>query len=149
MAVGLLVVDVKQPFLRIRLPSGRRLHYLRPKIEERITPWGAVKWTFTYEGMEDDGVSKFWGRTPSHGGKVTENLVQGIANDLLRCGMFEAEKMGFDLVLHVHDELVAETPYDSNLTYKDLEIAMTKVPDWALGLPLGAKGFETIHYKKD
>jgi len=91
--VGRLTFEMKSPFMRIVLPSGRALHYLRPKIEEVVTPWGATKMTVTYEGMEDDGERKFWGRTPTHGGKITENVVQAVANDLLRHGamLFENE----------------------------------------------------------
>lgn len=147
--VGLVAFEIQGPFLLLHLPSGRSLHYLRPKIEMRKTPWGEERWTITYEGMEDDGEKKQWGRIPTHGGKLTENICQAIARDILAYGLVEAESVGFDLVGHVHDEIVAEVDQDSALGVDELCAAMTKLPGWAKGLPLGAAGFETIFYRKD
>ena len=147
--VGPVAFEMQGPFLLLHLPSGRALHYLRPKIEMRKTPWGEERWTITYEGMEDDGETKKWGRISTHGGKLTENICQAIARDILANGLLEAEAAGFDIVGHVHDEIVAEVDEDSELGVAELCAEMTKVPAWAKGLPLGAAGFETIFYRKD
>jgi DNA polymerase len=147
--LGRLTIDRLDPFLRIQLPSGRRLHYLRPKLEMKMTPYGKEKLSITFEGEEDDGTRKFWGRVTTHGGKLTENIVQAIANDLLRVGMENAEAAGFEVVLHAHDELVAEVPVDSRLSLDRLLECMTDAPEWADGLPLDAEGFVTTFYRKD
>jgi len=56
----------------------------------------------------------------------------------------------FEIVMHVHDELVAHGPADkSKEALERLIRCMTTLPPWAEGLPLGAHGFETTHYKKD
>lgn len=147
--VGVVAFEKQGPFLLLHLPSGRALHYLRPKIEMRETPWGEERWTITYEGMEDDGESKFWGRIPTHGGKLTENICQAIARDVLAHGIVEAEQEGFEVLAHVHDEIVAEEEDGSPRGVQQLCDAMTALPFWAKGLPLGAAGFTTTFYRKD
>ena len=75
--------DVKGPFLRMRLPSGRHLHYCRPKLEMDMKPWGKEQLTLTYEGLND---RYQWRRISTHKGKVTENGDQAVARDLLDGG---------------------------------------------------------------
>lgn len=169
-----LVIDVKPPFLRIRLPSGRYLHYCRPKIEKRrfqvatdeVVTWVVdpktgekVKhieevpkyseaWNLTYEG--EDQSSGAWVRIATHGGKLIENIVQAIALDVLNHGMELALARGYDVILHVHDEVGTEA--DSRNTEHTLEglyDCLTTRPDWAPDLPLGAAGYEATFYKKD
>lgn len=65
-----VVIDMAGPFMRMRLPSGRYLHYFRPRIKDAKTPWGEVRPTITYEGLND---KKIWGLITTHGGKLTEN----------------------------------------------------------------------------
>jgi DNA polymerase len=96
--------DIKGPFLRMRLPSGRYLHYHSPKIEKRKAPWGDMKDTITYEGMSD---KKQWTRQTTHPGKITENADQAISRDLLAHGMMLAKRRyNLDIRLHVHDQIV-------------------------------------------
>jgi DNA polymerase len=158
--VGKLKFDRLDPFMRIELPSGRRLHYLRPKMELRTIklppknpgeepPPPKQKWMMTFEGMEDDGTHKVWGRQATHGGKLAENVTQAVANDILRCGLTNAELAGFETILHAHDEIVTETPYDSRLSLARLREAMIDKPEWAEDLPLDAAGFSTYYYRKD
>jgi DNA polymerase len=164
-----LRIDIKAPFLRIRLPSGRYLHYLRPKIEDVRMQTGEVEETYVfekkdgtketltrlipqyitrknlkYEGYDDNG---FWTRISTHGGKLTENIVQAIARDILAEGMDNAAKAGFHIVGSVHDEIIALEPENSPLTVEDLEHCMTNLPPWA-DLPLGAEGYEATVYRK-
>lgn len=147
--VGYLTIDAADPFLRIRLPSGRRLHYLRPKIELRTTSYGKEKWTVTFEGQEDDGTSKFWGRVATHGGKLTENVVQAMANDVLRWGISNAHEKGHNIVLHAHDEIVTEDLEDADIGLESLRECMTRQIPWAPDLPLDSAGFSTPFYRKD
>jgi len=148
--VGHLRFDVLGPFLRMILPSGRALHYLRPKIEKRMMPWGKEKWSITFEGIEDLGEGRSrWGRQATHGGKLCENATQAVANDILRCGLRAATRVGFEIVGHSHDEAIAEIDEDSILNVEDLCGALTEDLPWCVGLPLGAAGYQAIVYRKD
>lgn len=139
--------DMKTPFLRMILPSGRALHYCRPKLEVKKMPWGEEKETLTYEGLND---KKIWTRIQTHPGKLTENADQAIARDLLAHGMTLAHKEGLDLRLHVHDQLVGlslEEKAEAQL--KILQDCMQDRPWWAKGLPLGSAGFTSPIFIKD
>ena len=96
----------KSGVLFIRLPSGRSLAYVRPRIEidERFN-----KDKLTYEGME--GMK--WGRIDTYGGKLTENIIQAIARDCLAESMLRLEKYGYRIVFHVHDEVILDVPKDN------------------------------------
>ncbi|MDO0130431.1 DNA polymerase [Clostridioides difficile] len=129
--------------LFIELPSSRRLSYLRPKIEPH-TMFSGDK--VTYEGMEQ--TSKQWKRIDTYGPKLVENIVQATARDCLREAMFNITDAGYDIVMHVHDELVL----DVDKKYGSLEEVnriMGKEISWAKGLPLKADGYECDYYKKD
>jgi len=132
----------KSGVLFIRLPSGRNLAYIRPRIEidERFH-----KEMLTYEGNEQG--SK-WGRISTYGGKLVENIVQTIARDCLAEAMLRLDEAGYRIVFHVHDEVVLEVPNDFGSIDEVKEI-MGRSIDWAPGLPLRADGFETKFYKKD
>lgn len=143
----MLLIDRSGPFLRIHLPSGRCLHYLRPKLLPRRTPWGEMKNAITYEGLND---KKQWCRIVTHPGKLTENVVQAIARDLLAHGMTGAAEAGLDIRLHVHDQITALV--DAKTAESDLELlkdCMSDQPPWAEGLPLAAEGFLSPVFIKD
>lgn len=136
-------------FMKLYLPCGRPLHYLRPNIEKRMTPWGAEKWMITFEGMEDDGESKFWGRTATHGGKIAENATQAFANSLLRVGVKNAYEAGFRIAGESHDELITVQKIDDPVyTVERLVAEMVRIEGYP-GLPLKAAGFTSPWYKKD
>jgi len=140
--------DLKGPYMRIKLPSGRHLHYKEPKIEQKKAPWGDMKDTITYMGLND---RKQWVRQQTHPGKLTENVDQAISRDLLANGMMLAHKRyQLDIRLHVHDQIVClteESKADRDLTL--LIECMEEHPRWALDLPLGSAGFTTKVFKKD
>lgn len=145
-----LVFGFKKPFLWIKLPSGRKLYYYRPRLVTN-TYKNRRGETYTrqeimYEGKKDQGG---WGVQTTHGGKLIENIVQAIARDVLVNGMFNAEKMGFDIVFHVHDEIITEVDEDDLLGLDDLIDCMAAPIPWAPGLPLGAAGWEGYFYRKD
>lgn len=133
--------QVKNHVLFITLPSGRKLSYLRPRIIE-----GVYGPTISYEGM--DQVTKKWGRVDTYGGKLTENLVQAIARDLLAYAMLNVDAAGYDIALHVHDEIANDVPYGQG-SVEEINEIMRRLPPWADGLPLDAESFESDYYKKD
>ena len=146
---GLVEFDIKAPCLRMRLPSGRYLHYIRPKIETktfkgRDGPY--ERQVITYEGV--DQKTKKWGRVGTHGAKLIENEDQAISRDVLATGLLRAERAGFDVVGHVHDEGITEIDVDDFLGVADLEKCLSDEVSSAPGLPLAAAGYEGPFYKK-
>ncbi|MBP8282664.1 MAG: hypothetical protein KAX46_01925 [Chromatiaceae bacterium] len=131
---GKLTVRKDAGWLRIKLPSGRFLCYPQPLCDAA----GQV----TYMGINQ--YSRKWQRLKTYGGKLTENIVQAIARDILAHGMLRAANAGCKINLTVHDEILSE-----GAPLPDLISAMTAVPDWAEGLPLAAAGFEANRYRKD
>lgn len=150
---GLLRFEIKGPFLRMILPSGRALSYCRPRIEDAETPWGEMKPTLTYEGLNDKNQ---WVRIKTHGGKLTENADQAIARDLLANGMRLAFDAGLDVRIHVHDQLVAlVAAEEAEDRLEELQAYMQVRPSWAFAqkgyqdLPLDSAGFTSKMFMKD
>lgn len=128
--------------LFIELPSGRRLSYIRPKIE----PGPYDKDIITYEGMQQ--TSRQWTTLETYGPKLVENIVQAFARDCLAETMFNVSKAGFNIVMHVHDELVLDVPKDKS-SVKEICNIFAEPITWAPGLPLTADGYECSYYMKD
>ncbi len=128
-----LHVTAKGGILRIKLPSGRSICYIHPQNDKD----GA-----SYEGL---GTTRKWERISSYGPKFVENIVQGIARDLLMNAMQNLKQ--YRIEMHIHDELVIEA--GPELTLEDVCRKMAEVPAWASGLILSADGYETPFYKKD
>jgi len=133
--------------LRVRLPSGRCLYYREP----RIVPGRFGGRSLRYMGTNQ--LTKQWGPVDSYGGKLVENIVQAIARDLLADSVARIESTTRRIVIHVHDEIVAEVP-DTAFGQAEQHLAqmlaiMAETPDWADGLPLKGDGYLTTHYKKD
>ena len=124
--------------LFVELPSERRLAYIRPQID--VNRFGGD--SLTYEGV---GTTKKWERIETYGARLVENIVQGIARDLLCHSMKTLSER--QIVAHVHDELIIEA--DRNMSVDDICKRMAKTPDWAEGLILRADGFECPFYQKD
>ena len=128
--------------LFIKLPSGRRLSYIRPKIDyDNIFN----KYIITYEGI--DPTTKKSKRLTTYGGKLVENIVQAIARDVLAQSMMNLKNHGFNIVMHVHDEIVLEVEENVSSIEEVCEI-MCKENKYLKGLKLKADGFESKYYKK-
>jgi DNA polymerase len=135
-----ILFEYRSGFLFITLPSGRRLAYVKPRIEANRFGSDSV----TYEGV---GASKKWERIESYGPKFVENIVQAISRDILCYAMQRLSSMGLSIVMHVHDEVVIEASCD--VSPEDVCRIMSETPPWAEGLLLRADGFECQFYKKD
>lgn len=139
--------DISGPFLRMRLPSGRYIHYYKPRIEKRRAPWGEMRPTITYMGQNDKNQ---WVRISTHPGKLTENADQAIARDLLAHGIKNAIRANLDVRLHVHDQIAALVKEDNaQRDLKKLIECMTDNPKWAKDLPLKAAGNVSRVFIKD
>ncbi|MGJ0841559.1 DNA polymerase [Clostridium tertium] len=128
--------------LFIQLPSGRRLSYVRPKIEEGIYGSDII----SYEGMEQ--TSKQWTRQETYGPKLVENIVQATARDCLAEALFNVDKAGYKTVMHIHDEIVMDVPIGFGSVEEVNKIFGENI-SWAPGLPLKADGYECNYYMKD
>lgn len=149
-----LEVGYKKPFMYIKLPSGRRLWYFRPAIERVPMPWEnddgsqAYGMGVTYWGLNQ--TTNKWCKIQTHKGKLTENIVQAIARDILANGLIKLDDAGFDIVLHVHDEVVTLVDVDDETYTVDyMNDRLCDLPDWALDMPMRAEGLESPFYVKD
>lgn len=133
--------DGRDGFMLITLPSGRVLSYRNMRMG--TNRFGNT--SLTYEGQDQN--TRKWVRLETYGGKLTENIVQAIARDCLAEKMTDAERSGFPVVFHVHDELIIETGSDTAL--RDVKAIFAKELAWAPGLPLKGAGYVTPYYKKD
>lgn len=134
-----LVISYEKGILFIELPSKRRLAY--PKAKIGMNRFGGE--SVVYEGIV---VGNKWDKIESYGGKFVENIVQAIARDILAEAVMRLEKKGFNIVMHIHDEVVIESDSSS---VEEINKIMSLVPSWAPGLILDADGFESEFYKKD
>ena len=128
----------KSGMLFIELPSGRRLSYVKPMIGENQFGGQAI----TYMGQ---GIAKKWERIETFSGKITENIIQAVARDILCFAMNTLRN--YRIVAHIHDELIIECPQDTSLEFICKQMSIT--PPWAEGLVLNADGYECQFYKKD
>lgn len=133
-----IIFSYESGFLFVHLPGGRRLAYVKPRIGENRFGGESI----TYWGV---GTSKRWERLETYSGKLVENIIQGIARDLL----FYSMKTLSDcfIVGHIHDEIIIECTKDTSLS--DICEQMSVTPKWADGLLLRADGYECNFYKKD
>lgn len=133
-----LIFEYKSGMMFIKLPSGRKLSYVKPRIVENRFGGEGV----TYEGI---GSTKKWERIESYGPKFVENCTQAVARDLL---MNSIRTLSYcSIVAHVHDEIIIEC--DKRVPVQTICEQMSRVPKWADGLLLCADGYECEFYKKD
>lgn len=137
-SVGDLQFYWKSNMLFIRLPSGRRLSYVQPRIG--VNQFGTQ--SVTYMGMDSQ---KKWSRIESYGPKFVENITQAISRDVLCNDMSNLK----DLFIcgHVHDELIIEVPKNTDL--QQICDVMGQTPSWLPGIVLRADGYECMFYQKD
>jgi DNA polymerase bacteriophage-type len=144
-------------YLFMKLPSGRRISYRDPKIEETVSrdkktgeveTWsnGNIKTrqTLSYWGQIPGKVA--WGRCAIYGGMWVENASQAIAADLLNNGIVKAEKKGIHVASMIHDQCLAYKRGD--FTIQDLCDCLTDLPAWAEGLPIAVDGQVQPYYTK-
>lgn len=139
--VGRIGFQFSANTLWIVLPSGRRLAYIKPKLQ----PNRFGRMALTFEGL---GANNKWTRGETYSGKLTENITQATARDLLAEAMRRMELAGLGIVGHVHDEVILEVP-KGQYTVDDVCNIMNRNPAWADGLPLSSAGYTGNYYFKD
>lgn len=129
------------------LPSGRRICFFEPELEDVTTPWGAVKPGLKYKKqLSSFGMKFLTART--YGGDLVQTATQATARDCMVDAMFRLEDNGYRIVLSVHDEVICLVPDNNNYTPEQMEILMTKNSKWSKGLPIGAEGVQSKRYHK-
>lgn len=141
-----ITVGYRWGMLLITLPSGRAICYPRARISmEYDDGWRGDHEVIEYEGLNQ--TTKKWEVTRTYGGKLTENIVQATARDILGIVMLRAKREGLPIVFHVHDEIIVEAPIDRPLA--DVEALFSEPIDWCGDLPLKGAGYSTPYYLKD
>lgn len=136
---------MQDQFLKCRLPSGRCLSYPDPLVKYEPTPWGEKRAVLYHAGVNP--MTKKWESSGTYGGRLTENVVQAIARDLMAWAMLRVEDAGYQIVLSVHDELLAEAPAAFG-SVEEFEKLMATAPQWANGCPIKVKGWSGLRYRK-
>lgn len=139
-------VYFKWGMLMIKLPSGRSICYPRARVEiERDDNWRGTHEVIVYEGLNQ--TTKKWGAIRTYGGKLTENIVQATARDVLGWVILRAQKQDLDVVFHIHDEIIVEAKQGQTL--QQVEALFSKSIEWCKDLPLKGAGYSTPYYLKD
>lgn len=140
--LGHVRFDYEDNNLFMVLPSGRRIAYVNARIGTNRFGHPSI----LYAGQNQ--VTKKWEMLETYGGKLAENCVQATARDCLRDAMMNLDAEGFDIRMHVHDEVIINEPKDGR-SLEDVIAIMRRTPDWIQGLPLNAAGFVSEFYMKD
>lgn len=130
-----------QSFLTVQLPSGRKLFYPKPFLQEN--QFGKMAIHYYTVGQQ----TRKWEVASTYGGKMTENIVQAIARDCLAETLKRIDSMGLQVVFHVHDEVIIDAPV--SITVDEICDLMAEPIPWAPGLILKGAGFESDYYMKD
>lgn len=144
-----IIFDCDGEFMTIQLPSGRKLYYYGPRFKDKKIGRSTMpSRVLCYQGVVQE--TKQWGEIDTYGGKLTENIVQAIARDLLGSSMLQLEAEGYHPVCHIHDECLVEVPEENaQAYYEEMARIMGTPPEWASDLPLRADGYVTPFYLKD
>lgn len=138
-----LQVEVRGDDRLIWLPSNRAITYHDVKLDERFRflDEKTGKWVTR---ISDGYANPQGGRTMTYGGKLTENVTQAVARDILAAALVRLENAGLETVGHVHDEVLVAGTQDVDA----VSGIMCDSPEWAAGLPVGSEGFYCYRYRK-
>lgn len=144
-----IIFNCDGEYMTVKLPSGRSLYYREPSIKSKqIGKSKMPTASVFYKSVVQE--TKQWGEVDTYGGKLTENLVQAIARDLLGHSMLKLDEAGYKPICHIHDECIIEVPdYRAEADYAEMVKLMSEPPLWAQDLPLRADGYITPFYLKD
>lgn len=137
-------------WLRMTLPSGRVMSYpgVGLSVSKETDEDGKVSTNVRIKYQGENQLTRQWGFQYTYSGKLVENCTQALCRDLLANALLNVEANGYPIVLHVHDEIICETPDTPEYNVAELERLMCELPDWAKGFPLVAEGAEMKRYAK-
>jgi DNA polymerase len=151
-AVGGISYGVANNILYCRLPSGRFLHYHRPRLHAEEDHFRRPSHSITFEGYNSNSQKGpvGWHRMDTYGGRLAENVVQAVSADIQAEALKRVEAAGYPVVMHTHDELTAEVPLDSpDHSLAHMTEVMSIRPDWASWWPIRGAGWTHKRYQKD
>lgn len=132
-------------FLFCLSPSGNTIVYPYPQLKEKETPWGEMRPQIVYKCI--DQFTKKWGDTTTYGASIVENETQFIARNLMAEAMLRVDAAGYDVVITIHDEVVAEN-YANFGSMEEFNTLMVASGPWAKGLPISVGGWEGPRFHK-
>ena len=137
-------------WLRMTLPSGRVMSYpgVGLSVSKETDEDGKVSTNVRIKYQGENQLTRQWGFQYTYSGKLVENCTQALCRDLLANALLNVEANGYPIVLHVHDEIICETPDLPEYNVAELERLMCELPEWAEGFPLVAEGAEMKRYAK-
>ncbi len=137
-------------WLRMTLPSGRVMSYpgVGLSVSKETDEDGKVSTNVRIKYQGENQSTRQWGFQYTYSGKLVENCTQALCRDLLANALLNVEANGYPIVLHVHDEIICETPDLPEYNVAELERLMCELPEWAEGFPLVAEGAEMKRYAK-
>lgn len=137
-------------WLRMTLPSGRIMSYpgVGLSVAKETDEDGKVSTNVCIKYQGENQLTRQWGFQYTYSGKLVENCTQALCRDLLANALLNVEANGYPIVLHVHDEIICETPDLPEYNVAELERLMCELPEWAEGFPLVAEGQELKRYAK-
>lgn len=137
-------------WLRMTLPSGRVMSYpgVGLSVSKETDEDGKVSTNVRIKYQGENQLTRQWGFQYTYSGKLVENCTQALCRDLLASALLNVEANGYPIVLHVHDEIICETPDLPEYNVAELERLMCELPEWAEGFPLVAEGQELKRYAK-
>ena len=142
---GMITWYVLGGFLCCELPSGRLIRYRDPSVKMGKTAWGSNSPSLRYMSMIQPG--NRWGSTSTYGGKIVENITQGVARDVMADAMLRADKSIYKVIMTIHDEMVAEVPQGEG-SLEEFEELMSETEEWAKGCPITAEAERYARYRK-
>lgn len=145
-----ITFGMKDDILLCRLPSGRFLHYHRPKLVPCLDHFKRESYKITFEGWNSNPQKGKvgWIVKDTYGGRLFENVVQAVSADIQAEALVRLEQRGYPVVMHTHDEGTAETPINFG-SVEEMEAIMAERPQWASWWPLRSAGWRHKRYQKD
>ena len=139
---------MEDDWLTVRLPSGRKLYYKGARIVSKRMPWDPMDVRLGVRHYV--WKNKKWTLEDTYGGKLTENIVQAIARDIMANAMKETNRRNIPIILTVHDEVVGE-PRKDTITAEGFEdLLVSCQPSWVRdwGIPVAAEAWVGERYRK-
>lgn len=137
--------NTDRDFLYMRLPSGRKVSYYQPKVQQAKAPWGEMKDVVTHMAM--DSYTRKWTRVKTIGAGFYQNAVQAVARDILCNAVFNLEDGGYRVVGLVHDEVLSIVPIGQGDEQEYCRL-MCRPPSWLKGMPVAAESWRGKRYQK-
>lgn len=131
-------------YLQLELPNKRSIYYCEPHMT--VNRFGNESIGFYGKNQ----VTGKWEKQETYSGKIAENITQSVARDLLAESIERLEANGFEILFHIHDEVVIDySGGDADEALEKVYALMSEVPKWAKGLPMAADGWVGAYFKKD